>query len=96
MLDSSQLLLGGLSQILPPGSSNRSLTLVEVIVAFDDRAANIAEQRSARCASHLIAPGFLDTSLGALGTLSDQSVTHGFLDGMPFVKNNVLGGYQWF
>jgi hypothetical protein len=66
-------------------------TLVEVIVAFDCGATDVAEHGAASLAHHLVASRFLDTSLCALGALSDERFAHGFLDCVSMVERIVLG-----
>jgi hypothetical protein len=70
------------------------LTLIEMLVACNGGSADVTEHCIAArfVAPHLVAPGFLHTSLGTLGALSDQRVAHGFLYRMSVVEYVVLCG----
>lgn len=62
-----------------------------MIVAFDCRTTNITEHGAATLADHLVASGFLHTSLRAFRTLSDQRLTHSLFDRVSMVERIVLG-----
>jgi hypothetical protein len=65
-----------------------------MLVACNGSSADVAEHCIAAwfVAPHFVAPGFLHTSLGTLGALSDQRFAHGFLDSMSMVEYVVLCG----
>lgn len=62
-----------------------------MVITLDCGAADIAEHGVATSASHFVASRFLDTSLCALGALSNESLAHGLFYRVSMIKRIILG-----